>query len=139
METRIDWVVKKGGVIKSGVTFSMLVQDKQMYLIKLGPGNTEVFKNGLNAASQMEVDNTRKRLNSKIAPNAKRLLEIGPQAMSEEKGSFRFDLSEIKEFQYAKNKDGYFQLDINANNKKMTLFVDSKYESALGQVANFVK
>ncbi|HBX70520.1 MAG TPA: hypothetical protein DEH25_14345 [Chloroflexi bacterium] len=139
MGIRIDRVVKSPGTFSGGKAYSLIVDGDQLYLIEVGPGSTELFQRGANFVAQAGIDKARQRMLAKIEPGEKRLAEMGPEAISVEKGSFKFALSEVYQFEYGKNLYGYFQLKLKAGKQKMTLYVAGIYEPGLDQIAALVR
>lgn len=113
---RIDKAVIPAGLIRSAKTYSLLADDRGLYIIHTGPAGRHVRTRG--AVNAAVVDFVRSSQGKKVSEGEARLNAISPEQLAAEKGNIFIPKDEIKNVNVSKNIYDENVLAFEAHSKK---------------------
>lgn len=130
----LDKAIIPSGLIRSAKTYTLLRDKKGMYIIKVGPAGNKVNARG--PINQFAVNKVYEAIARKVDAGEKRLGEMGPEALLQEKGNAFLQERDIIEVLL--NKDIYNRpkLSVITRGKKYAFHFDTHTEE---EIREFMK
>ncbi|HLC69742.1 MAG TPA: hypothetical protein VJH75_01720 [Patescibacteria group bacterium] len=137
MLNRIDKAVIPAGLIRSAKTYSLVLDDTGLYIIRTGPAGRHVqARGGINMAI---VDLVRDSQAQKVAEGEKRLTSVSLVELVKEKGNVFIPRGEIRGATVGKNIYEEITLEIDTVNKKWKFhFLFVEQEGSVKQFAELL-
>lgn len=130
---RIDRAVRPQGLIKSARFFSIILNEKGLFLLNVAPAPGMVVR-PKNAIDSMAVNYALKRIDKKLEEGEKVLASMPIEQFARRKGSFFFPREDVTAAIVDTNYAGLPRITIRATGKKWKLLIPEGLESVAENV-----
>jgi hypothetical protein len=133
MELRLDYAVKPSGLIASARTYSLILRDRYVYVLNVGPAGNAVRTT--DPLSRWAVNKVYERIDKKVDEGMQRLDNESLDNLVMEKDSYKYTLADIEEVSLKSGGPG-FVLRFKAMGKKRRFDLHRDQQTAAQNLAD---